>query len=114
MDEYECARRYGPSDRSNLLRRDGDTAMSTRTVTTLIALSLAWSAPLFSAPPPGEQAAPRMKLPGKPTGPIAVEYRVAAVPAVGVPLEIDVSARVEAEVQGLSIEANASAPHAVL
>jgi hypothetical protein len=89
--------------------------MSKRTVTTLVALSLVWSAPLFAAPPAGEHAAPaRVKLPGKPTGPIAVEYHVAGTPAVGVPLEIDVSARVEAEVQGLSIEANASAPQAVL
>jgi hypothetical protein len=89
--------------------------MSTRTVATLFALSLVWSAPLFAAPPAGEHAAAaRVKLPGKPTGPIAVDYHVAAAPAVGVPLEIDVTARVEAEVQGLSIEANASAPHAVL
>jgi hypothetical protein len=89
--------------------------MSTKTATALIALTLVWSAQVLAAPPPGEHAAPaRVKLPGKPTGPIAVEYHVAAAPAVGVPLEIDVSARVEADVQGLSIEANASAPHAVL
>jgi len=89
--------------------------MTNRTATALVALSLVWSAPLFAAPPAGEHAAPaRVTLPGKPTGPIGLEYHVAAAPAVGVPLAIDVSARVEAEVQGLSIEANASAPHAVL
>jgi hypothetical protein len=50
----------------------------------------------------------------KPTGPIAVEYHVPAPPAVGVPLEIAVKARVEPDVKGLAIEANASAPRAVL
>jgi hypothetical protein len=89
--------------------------MSTRTVTALLGLSLVCSAPLFAAPPAGEHAARApAKVPGKPTGPIAVEYHVSAAPAVGVPLEIDVRARVEAEVQGLSIEANASAPQAAL
>ena len=57
---------------------------------------------------------PVAHLPAKPTGPIAVEYRVAAPPTVGAPLEIDVSARVEPDVKGLTIEANASAPRVVL
>ena len=48
--------------------------MSKRTVTALVASSLVWSAPLFAAPPAGEHAAPAgVQLPGKPTGPIAVE-----------------------------------------
>jgi hypothetical protein len=57
---------------------------------------------------------PRLELPGKPTGPIAVEHRMPAEPAVGIPLAIEITARVEAEVGALRIEANASSPRAVL
>ncbi|HET7609410.1 MAG TPA: hypothetical protein VFL84_12085 [Gammaproteobacteria bacterium] len=68
-----------------------------------------------AAPPADERPAPaRLRVPGKPTGPIAVEYTLAGAPAVGVPLEIAVKARVEADVKGLAIEANPSAPRAVL
>jgi hypothetical protein len=89
--------------------------MSTRTVTALIAAASVLSAPLCAAPRATERAAPAAtRLPAKPTGPIAVEYRLAAEPVVGAPLEIVVSARVEPGVKGLSIDANASAPHAVL
>lgn len=56
----------------------------------------------------------RVERPGKPTGPISVEHRLAAEPAVGVPLAITVTARVNAVVDGLSIEATASAPQAAL
>ena len=56
----------------------------------------------------------RVELPGKPTGPIAVEHRVPAEPAVGIPLAIAVTARVEAEVGALRIDASASSPRAAL
>ena len=86
-----------------------------RARTLLIAAILAWPSLAAAAPPAAERAAPvRLRLPVKPTGPIAVEYTLAAAPAVGVPLEIAVKARVEADVKGLAIEANASAPRAVL
>jgi len=89
--------------------------MSTRTAMALIAAILAWSSPGAAAPRAGERSPPAAAhLPAKPTGPIAVEYRVAAAPTIGAPLEIEVSARVEPGVKGLTIEANASAPRAVL
>ena len=86
-----------------------------RAITTFIAALLAWPSLGLAAPRASERSAPAaVHLPAKPTGPIAVEYRVAAPPAVGAPLEIEVSARVEPDVKGLTIEANASAPRAVL
>jgi len=54
------------------------------------------------------------ELPGKPTGPIAVDYRLAAEPAVGVPLKITITARVEGGVGALRLETSASVPNAVL
>ena len=76
---------------------------------------LAWPMQGAAAPPASERSAPMVPyFPAKPTGPIGVEYRLAAAPAVGVPLEIEIKARVEADVKGLAIEANASAPRAVL
>ena len=84
-------------------------------ITTFIAAILAWPSLGLAAPRAAERASPAVAhLPAKPTGPIAVEYRIAATPAVGVPLDIEVSARVEPVVKGLTIEANASAPRAVL
>jgi hypothetical protein len=84
-------------------------------ITTFVAAILAWPSLGLAAPRASELSPPAAAhLPAKPTGPIAVEYRVAAAPTVGAPLEIDVSARVEPGVKSLSIEANASAPHAVL
>jgi hypothetical protein len=81
----------------------------------LVAAVLGGALPAAGAPPAAERAAPALPdLRVKPTGPIAVEYHVPAPPAVGVPLEIAVKARVEPDVQGLAIEANASAPRAVL
>jgi len=56
----------------------------------------------------------RFELPGKPTGPIAVEYRLAAVPAVGVPLTIAITARADGETAGLRLETSASEPRDVL
>lgn len=86
-----------------------------RARTLLLAAILAWPSLVAAAPPAAERATPaRLRLPVKPTGPIAVEYTLAAAPAVGVPLEIAVKARVEADVKGLAIEANPSAPRAVL
>ena len=76
---------------------------------------LACPALAAAAPPADERPTPaRLRVPVKPTGPIAVEYTLAAAPAVGEPLEIAVKARVEADVKGLAIEANPSAPRAVL
>jgi hypothetical protein len=76
-------------------------------------LSCPW---LAAAAPPSHAhgAEVRAERPGKPTGPIAVEHRLAAGPAVGVPLEIAVTARVEAEIGVLRIEAGASSPGAAL
>ena len=86
-----------------------------RTITTFIAAILAWPSLGVAAPRAAERASPAVAhLPAKPTGPIAVEYQTGAAPVVGVPLEIEVRARVESDVKGLTIEANASAPHAVL
>ena len=85
------------------------------TIATVILAALAW--PLLSgAEPPIEarQTRLRAELPGKPTGPIAVEHRVLGEPVVGIPLAIAVTARVEADVGALRIEASASSPRAAL
>jgi hypothetical protein len=68
------------------------------------------------AAPPTERISnqARLELPGKPTGPIAVEHQMPDEPAVGVPLAIAITARVEADVGVLRIEANASSPRMVL
>jgi hypothetical protein len=80
----------------------------------LAAAALAWPALVGAAPPPAERTAPASEaLRVKPTGPIAVEYRLQE-PALGVPLEIAVTARVEADVNGVTIEANASSPSSVI
>jgi hypothetical protein len=89
--------------------------MRTRTLIALVAAVVCGASPAAAAPPESERVAPALRdLRVKPTGPIAVEYHVPAPPAVGVPLEIAVKARVEPDVKGLAIEANASAPRAVL
>jgi hypothetical protein len=89
--------------------------MRAPTATLLILGVLALPSLVAAAPPADERATPApLRLPVKPTGPIAVEYTLAGAPAVGVPLEIAVKARVEADVKGLAIEANPSAPQAVL
>jgi hypothetical protein len=89
--------------------------MRTLTATALLAAVLAWPALAGAAPRAAERAAPpNADLPVKPSGPIGVEYRVAAQPAVGVPLEIAVTARVQADVSRVTIEAAASSTRAVL
>ena len=89
--------------------------MRQRTAVALVAASLAWPLSAGAAPRAVERAAPAAaELPGKPTGPILVEHRLAADPAVGVPLEVMVTARVDAAAGGLSIEANATAPRVAL
>jgi len=80
--------------------------MRAPTATALIAAILAWPSFSSAAPRAADRSTPAVAhLPAKPTGPIAVEYRVAATPVVGVPLDIEVSARVELDVKGLTIEA---------
>jgi len=56
----------------------------------------------------------RTELPVKPTGPIAVEHHLGAVPAVGVPLTVTISARVAGQADALRLETSASRPEAVL
>jgi hypothetical protein len=81
----------------------------------LAAAIVGFSSPAGATPPARERAAPAPReLRVKPTGPIAVEYHVPAPPAIGVPLKIEVRARVEPDVNGLTIEASASAPRALL
>lgn len=88
--------------------------MSLRATLTLLLIS----APLAAAAAPRaleESArAARFELPGKPTGPIAVDHRLAAVPAVGVPLTIAITARAAGETDGLRLETSASEPRDVL
>lgn len=72
---------------------------------------------IASAAPPALDAAARevrFELPGKPTGPIAVDYRFREVPAVGVPLTIAITARVAGDTDGLRLETSASDPSEVL
>jgi hypothetical protein len=89
--------------------------MRGRTKAAVAAAILAFALPAAAAPPASERAAPAPRdLPVKPTGPIAVEYHVPAPPVVGVPLKIDFKARVEPGVNGLTIDARASAPRALL
>lgn len=88
--------------------------MKQRTLSTLAALTLLGLAAANAAPPPGSTPARAERLPVKPGGPIALEYRAAAEPSVGTPLEISITARVEAGVDNVTIETNASAPRAVL
>lgn len=89
--------------------------MRYQTLATVMLATLAWAL-LADAAPPSEQARnrARVELPGKPAGPISVEHRMPAEPAVGVPLAIAITARVEGAVGALSIDANASSPRAVL
>jgi hypothetical protein len=87
--------------------------MTQRAIMVFWAVLLAW--PLAGrAAPRGVEIAARTERPDKPTGPIVVEHQLRARPAVGVALEIVVTARVEGDVGRLSIEANATAPSAVV
>jgi hypothetical protein len=87
--------------------------MRRRSSAALVAAVLSCSLHVDAAPRSLEHAA-RVELPGKPTGPISVEYRLAAEPAVGVPLTVTITARVENDVGTLGIEANATSPRAAL
>jgi len=88
--------------------------MSTRATLALLVVAL----PIAAVAAPrtlGESArAAHFELPGKPTGPIAVDYRLTAVPAVGVPLAIAITARADGETAGLRLETSASQPRDVL
>jgi hypothetical protein len=89
--------------------------MKRRTRTALFALALVCPLTVGAAPRTvGTTAPARVERPDKPTGPIVVEHRLTAQPAVGVPLTIALTARVEGDVGRLSIEANATAPGALL
>lgn len=74
--------------------------------------------PALGAGAPRERAAAphpaRVELPGKPAGAISLDYRVAAEPSIGVPLEITLTARVAGEVGRLTLDASATQPSAVL
>ena len=83
--------------------------MKRRSALTLLAVALGLAAHAGAAPRVLE-ALSASELPAKPTGPITVEYRLAARPAVGVPVTITVTARVESDVGTLGIEANATSP----
>jgi hypothetical protein len=50
----------------------------------------------------------RIELPGKPTGPITVDYRVPAEPVIGAPLEIAIMARLDAGATRVLLDASAS------
>lgn len=89
--------------------------MSKRTAIALLTAVLALPTLGAGAPRPTEpETSQRADVRVKPSGPIGVEYRVAAPPAVGVPLEIAVTARVQADVSRVTIEANPTASRAVL
>ena len=88
--------------------------MTTRTSTWVVGLLLALPLAAGAAPRSLDRAAARAERPGKPTGPIAVEHRLAAQPAVGVPLAIAVTARLAADARNVRIEAYPSLPSAVL
>jgi hypothetical protein len=89
--------------------------MKQRLAIGLVAVSLAWPSLTGAAPRAvGDPPPARVERPDKPTGPIVVEHLFAADPAVGVPLKIAVTARVEGDVGRLSIEATATEPRAVL
>src|SRR5688572_26052361 len=83
-------------------------------VTALVAAGLAWPLLVGAAPRIDGIAPARAERPDKPTGPIVVEHRIAARPAVGVPVKIAITARVEGEVGRLSIEADATVPRAAV
>jgi hypothetical protein len=88
--------------------------MNKRTAMALMAVVLAAPSLGGAAPRPAEAGTRAPSLPVKPTGPIAVEHRLAAEPQVGVPLEVQITARAEREVGGVTIDVSPSAPSAVL
>ena len=88
--------------------------MTNRTSTRLIATLLVCPLVAGGAPRSLERAAVGSEFPTKPTGPIAIEHRLGAEPAVGVPLTIAVTARVAADARNVRVEADATLPSAVL
>lgn len=96
--------------------------MMNRASTWLIASLLACPLLAGAAPRLTEHAAERAavrtavraELPSKPSGPIAIEHRLGAEPAVGVPLTIAVTARVAPDARDVRLEADLSVPDAVL
>lgn len=86
-----------------------------RTIATMLISAALCGSLADAAPRPTEATAPAdERLPVKPGGPIAVEYRLAAQPVVGMPLEVTVTAHVEAGVTNVTLDADPSAPRAVL
>jgi hypothetical protein len=89
--------------------------MRRRITAALVAAALALPVAVGAAPRAAERVAPvAAELPGKPTGPIAVEHQFAADPAVGVPVKITVTAHVNGAAGGLGIEATPTLPRAAL
>jgi hypothetical protein len=88
--------------------------MKQRTLSALAAAMALGLTVANAAPKPADAPARAERLPVKPGGPIAVEYRAGAEPSVGTPLEISITAHVEAGVGNVTIEAYPSMPGAVL
>jgi hypothetical protein len=88
--------------------------MNQRTLSALCAAMALGLSVANAAPKNADVIAHVERLPVKPGGPVAVEYRVEAEPSVGTPLEISITAHVEPGVGNLTIEASASMPRAVL
>jgi hypothetical protein len=89
--------------------------MSRTLVPLLLALAIVLPFTSTAAPRPAHsEPPPRAERPGKPTGPIAVEHKLAAPPAVGVPVAATITARVEPGAGELVLEVSASQPGAVL
>jgi hypothetical protein len=81
----------------------------------LVAALLFASSGASAAPRPDAAAAPAVESrPVKPGGPIAVEYKLAAQPVVGTPLEVALTAHVEPGVTNVTLAAEPSVPRAVL
>jgi hypothetical protein len=78
------------------------------------AVSFVWTVLAAAAPHGAEHVRASVELPSKPTGPIALEHRLTAAPAIGVPLRIAVAAHVEGDFGRLDLEATATHPTAAL
>lgn len=81
----------------------------------LAALLLSVVPSVVAGAPQTDAGAPRAirELPGKPTGPIVVDYLLERTPAVGVPFAITINARVQDGAE-LRLEVTASAPSSTL
>jgi hypothetical protein len=79
------------------------------------AMLAAWPLTAVAAPQKDDSAArPLAELPGKPTGPIAVEHHLSAPLSVGASVVVTITARAEPAARGLALETTASRPSAVL